>query len=193
VTAAALPLSRLKLDKTIPAAFPLTLVVASTPTGIIGNEGAMPWRLGSDLARFKKMTMGGTLVMGRRTFDSIGRPLPGRQTVVLTRQQNWQHPGVRSCQSAIEAVQAVEEIGTAGFVVGGAEIYQLLFPYVQQIWLTVVWAAVHGDTRVDLPRTDFQLVEVSRYPQTSRDTAPTELQKWVRKKSVPKTQVPIEF
>jgi len=182
------------LDTTIPAApFPLTLVVASTPTGIIGNEGAMPWRLGSDLARFKKMTMGGTLVMGRKTFDSIGRPLPGRQTVVITRQPDWSHPGVRSCQSAIEAVQAVQEIGTPAFVVGGAEIYQLLLPHVQQIWLTVVWAAVSGDTRVNLPPIDFRLVEVSRYPQTSRDSAPTELQKWVRKKSVPKTQVPIEF
>jgi dihydrofolate reductase len=171
------------LESIISAAnLPLTMVVASTPAGVIGNDGAMPWRLGSDLARFKKMTMGGTLVMGRKTFDSIGRPLPGRQTVVLTRQTDWQHPGVHVVQSPQQAIDQVRQLGSAGFIVGGAEIYRLLLPAVDQIWLTVVWSPVAGDTRIDLPIEQFRLIESSRYPQTAKDSAPTELQKWIRKK-----------
>ena len=166
---------------------PLTIVVASTPKGIIGDDGAMPWRLGSDLARFKKMTMGGTLVMGRRTFDSIGRPLPGRQTVVITRQPDWHHEGVHTASSATDAIAKVNAIGKPGFIVGGGEIYRLLLPHADQIWRTVVWSSTTGDTRVDLPLDQYRLVEVSRYPQTGRDSTSTELQKWVKKKSVPKT------
>ena len=142
----------------------------------------MPWRLGSDLARFKKMTMGGTLVMGRKTFDSIGRPLPGRQTIVLTRQTNWNHPGVHVAQSAQQAIDTVAQLGTPGFIVGGAEIYSLMLPAIDQIWLTVVWSPVNGDTRINLPKDQFRLIESSRYPQTAKDSAPTELQKWIRKK-----------
>jgi dihydrofolate reductase len=158
------------------------MVVASTPGGVIGNDGSMPWRLGSDLARFKKMTMGGTLVMGRKTFDSIGRPLPGRKTVVLTRQSDWHHSGVHTAESAEQAIAAVRQLGAPGFVVGGAEIYRQLLPHVDQIWLTLVWSPVVGDTRIDLPTDQFRLVETSRYPQTAKDSSPTELQKWIRKK-----------
>jgi dihydrofolate reductase len=171
------------LAESIPATkLPLTMVVASTPTGVIGNDGSMPWRLGTDLVRFKKMTMGGTLVMGRKTFDSIGRPLPGRQTIVLTRQSDWSHPGVHVVQSPQQAVEKIKQIGTAGFIVGGAEIYRLFLPSVDQIWLTVVWSNVSGDTRIELGKEHFRLIESSRYPQTAKDSAPTELQKWVRKK-----------
>lgn len=161
---------------------PLTMVVASTPAGVIGNDGAMPWRLGSDLVRFKKMTMGGALVMGRKTFDSIGRPLPGRQTIVLTRQSDWKHPGVHVVQSPKQAVEKIRQIGVAGYIVGGAEIYRLFLPSVDQIWLTIVWSSVTGDTRIELKKEDFRLIESSRFPQTAKDSAPTELQKWVRKK-----------
>ena len=72
----------------------LIAVVASTPDGVIGQDQTMPWRLSSDLRRFKKLTMGGTLLMGRKTYDSIGRPLPGRQTWVLTRNPDWSVDGV---------------------------------------------------------------------------------------------------
>jgi dihydrofolate reductase len=171
------------LAETFPATdLPLTMVVASTPAGVIGSDGAMPWRLGTDLVRFKKMTMGGTLVMGRKTFDSIGRPLPGRHTIVLTRQRDWSHPGVRVVQSPQQALREIEQIGAAGYIVGGAEIYRLFLPSVDQIWLTVVWSSVNGDTRIELRKDDFRLIESSRYPQTAKDSAPTELQKWVRKK-----------
>jgi dihydrofolate reductase len=82
------------------------------------------------------------------------------------------------------------ELGRDGFVVGGAEIYRLLLPQTDTIWLTCVWSATQGDTRIELPLEGFQLVEVSRLPQTVRDSVPTELQKCVRKKSVPKPDRP---
>ncbi|RPH82484.1 MAG: dihydrofolate reductase, partial [Planctomycetaceae bacterium] len=72
------------------------MVVAATSGGVIGSDGAMPWHLGRDLGRFKRLTMGGVLLMGRKTFDSIGRPLPGRQTIVLSRNPEWRHAGVHA-------------------------------------------------------------------------------------------------
>ncbi len=164
------------------ADLPLSLVVAATPAGVIGDRGQMPWRLAGDLARFKRITMGGTLVMGRKTFDSIGRPLPGRQTVVVTRQPRWQHPGVSTATTVPDALRQIDSLGRPAYVVGGAEIYQLFLPWVAEIWLTVVWSSVTGDTKLQLSTSDFSLVETARYPQTAKDSAATELQRWVRKK-----------
>jgi dihydrofolate reductase len=166
------------------------MVVAATAAGIIGHDGAMPWRLSSDLMRFKKLTMGGALIMGRKTFDSIGRPLPGRETIVVTRQSNWSHEGVHRVGSPEEAVRRLDQLGSTGYIVGGAEIYRLMLSRTEQIWLTRVWSATAGDTRIEFPLENFRLVEVMRLPQTGRDSVPTELQKWVRKKSVPKNGRP---
>ena len=83
----------------------LTAVVAMTPTGVIGKDGDMPWRLSSDLQRFKRLTMGGVLIMGRRTFDSIGRALPGRRTIVVTRNAEWRFDGVDTASSPEKAVE----------------------------------------------------------------------------------------
>jgi dihydrofolate reductase len=196
LTSAASPISpssdciKPTLDTQLTAAAPLTMVVAATAGGVIGHDGAMPWRLSSDLVRFKKLTMGGALIMGRKTFDSIGRPLPGRETIVLTRQPDWSHAGVRRAASPAEAMAQLDDLAITGYVVGGAEIYRLMFPQVGRIWLTRVWSATAGDTRIELPLEEFRLVEVSRLPQTARDSVPTELQKWVRKKSVPKNGRP---
>lgn len=168
----------------------LTMVLAATPTGVIGDRGSMPWHLRSDLQRFKQLTLGGTLIMGRKTFDSIGRPLPGRETIVITRQADWQHAGVHRADSAAAALRLLDQLGRPGYVVGGAEIYRLLQDWTAQIWLTRVWSSINGDTQVDLPLDAFRLVERARLPQTAFDSIPTELQKWVRKKSVPKNGGP---
>ena len=82
----------------------LTAVVAATNRGVIGRDGDMPWRLSTDLRRFKRRTMGGTLIMGRKTFDSIGRPLPGRRTIVLTRNRQWSAAGVETAAGPDEAI-----------------------------------------------------------------------------------------
>ncbi|MEM9644089.1 MAG: dihydrofolate reductase [Planctomycetota bacterium] len=95
----------------------LVAVVAATPRGVIGRDGDMPWRLSSDLKRFKRSTMGGNLLMGRKTFESIGRPLPGRQTIVITRQADWSHPGVHVVGDPASAVRLAKELSS---VVGGS-------------------------------------------------------------------------
>ncbi len=169
----------------------LVAVVACTPGGVIGLDGAMPWKLSSDLRRFKTLTMGGTLVMGRKTFASIGRPLPGRQTIVLTRNplQASQAPlfWVTDVQAAL---QLSIELARPTYVVGGAEIYRLFFPHCDEIWLTRVLADVSGDTRIDLPLAEFSLLESTTVPISDSDDFATEFQKWRRgKNSVPKNDL----
>lgn len=139
----------------------------------------MPWQLSSDLRRFKRITMGGTLIMGRKTFDSIGRPLPGRRTVVLTRDPAWRAEGVdvfTDCAAA-EASLGPDQ---PAFVVGGAEIYQLWLPRCDRILLTRVWSQTAGDTALELPLSDFRLVMQQRWPQAARDSVPTEFEVWRR-------------
>ncbi|TWU15071.1 dihydrofolate reductase [Allorhodopirellula heiligendammensis] len=153
----------------------LIAIVASTPEGVIGQDQTMPWRLSSDLRRFKQLTMGGTLLMGRKTYDSIGRPLPGRQTWVLTRNPAWQVDGVRTIHNDTDviAAAATQDI----FVVGGGEIYRQWLPLCDEIWWTRVDATLHGDTRVDLPLEEFQIVEQQSFPVTAKDEYPTD---WLR-------------
>lgn len=157
---------------------PITAVVAMTPAGVIGRDGDMPWRLRSDLQRFKKMTMGGVLVMGRKTFESIGRPLPGRRTIVLSRQADWSFDGVELAKSPETALK----LGGAGpiFVVGGAEIYRQLLPFCKQIFLTRVLSGVTGDTHLQLDLGEFRTVEQFRVPAGPRDDVPTEFFRMVR-------------
>ena len=163
----------------------LTAVVAVTSSGVIGLDGDMPWRLSSDLRRFKKMTMGGILVMGRKTFDSIGKPLPGRQTVVITRNPDWHHEGVTSALTVDAAVAATIDSGGArpAFVVGGAEIYRLMLPQCRKIFLTRVWSNVVGDTNLEIDLSEFRISERTRLPATARDDVPTEFQKMIRQNS----------
>ena len=156
----------------------LTAVVALTPRGVIGRNGEMPWRLRSDLQRFKRLTMGGVLVMGRRTYESIGRPLPGRRTVVLSRDPNWTAAGVETASNPDLALQLVGD--QAGYVVGGAEIYRLLLPACGKIFCTRVWSDVTGDTRLDLDLTGFRLDEMTRTPAGDQDDVPTEFLRWTR-------------
>jgi dihydrofolate reductase len=157
----------------------LTAIVAMTPSGVIGSDGNMPWRLSSDLRRFKKLTMGGTLIMGRKTYDSIGRPLPGRRTIVVTRNADWSAEGVDRAGSPSEAVTMAGPEPT--FVVGGAEIYRQLMPQCDQILLTRVFSQVAGDTHLDLDLTPFHLVEQTRIPASENDDVPTEFLRYVRR------------
>jgi dihydrofolate reductase len=166
------------MERTSPS---LTAIVAATPQNVIGLDGDMPWRLSSDLRRFKTMTMGGVMLMGRKTFDSIGRPLPGRRTVVLTRNEHWSMDGV---ETAVDPESAVAKIGDlSGFVVGGAEIYRLLMPFCDRVLMTRVWSQVAGDTRLEIELADFEIYGRMRIPGGARDDVPTEFQDWRRKKS----------
>ncbi len=165
----------------------LIAIVAATPNWVIGDQGAMPWRLSTDLKRFKRLTMGSPILMGRKTFDSIGRPLPGRSTWVLTRQANWQFEGVTLIPSMDEARRLIA-LQPRVFIVGGAEVYRQFHDQCDEVYLTRVWSQVNGDTKLtDFDLSPFEMTYVERIPQGPKDDAATEFQIWVRRASQPHT------
>lgn len=123
----------------------VTIVAAVARNGVIGVGGDLPWRISEDLRRFKQLTMGGVLVMGRKTYESIGRPLPGRTTVVITRQRDWSADGVRVVDSVASALGVAATLPGEVFVVGGGEIYRQTIDLADALELTEVDAAPEGD------------------------------------------------
>ncbi len=123
----------------------ITLIAAVARNGVIGLGGAMPWHLPDELAHFKATTMGHALVMGRATFESIGRALPGRRTIVVTRNPQWQHPDVEVAHSFPDAVSLAGPADEV-FVAGGAQVYAEALPYAHRLLLTEVDAEPEGDT-----------------------------------------------
>src|SRR5690606_17962759 len=122
-------------------------VVAIAENGVIGQDGGLPWRLSSDLKRFKADTMGKPVIMGRKTYDSIGRPLPGRTNIVITRDANWRAPGIETVHSLDAALDlARRSPGGAGeegeaCVIGGGEIFREALPLATRLKVTHVQAA----------------------------------------------------
>jgi dihydrofolate reductase len=135
----------------------LVLVAAVAENGVIGAKGDMPWRLSSDLKRFKRLTLGHPMVMGRKTFESIGRPLPGRTTIVVTRDPDWHREGVLTAPSLEDALERAAAIAAtdgvdAVMVVGGGEIYAAALPRADRLEITRVHASPDGDAH--FPRID---------------------------------------
>ena len=126
---------------------PVTLVAAVADNGVIGAAGAIPWRLPEDFAHFKALTLGHVLVMGRATYESIGRPLPGRTTIVLTRDPDWHAEGVLVAGDLDEALARGAEIDPEVFVVGGAAVYAAALPVADAQVLSEVHLSPEGDTR----------------------------------------------
>ena len=124
----------------------ISLVVAMARNRVIGRENTLPWRLSEDLKRFKAITMGKPILMGRKTFESIGKPLPGRANIVLTRDPSWRANGVVVVGTAREAIACSHRADELA-VIGGAEVYRLFLPLADVIKLTRVEADVEGDTR----------------------------------------------
>lgn len=143
----------------------ITLVVAASENDVIGRDGDLPWRLPADLAHFKRVTMGKPIVMGRKTWDSIGRPLPGRLNIVLSRSPDTVADGCTVVDSLEKAVGVAEEAGAGELVViGGAGVYEEAMEQAGMILLTRVHAVVEGDTF--LPPMDpeaWQVVAVERH------------------------------
>jgi dihydrofolate reductase len=137
----------------------IALVVAMARNRVIGRDNGLPWHLPEDLKRFKRVTLGKPVLMGRRTFESIGKPLPGRSNLVLTREPRWQAPGVIAVHSiahALERAAGAEEL--AG--IGGAEVFEQLMPLATRIHLTRVEADVTGDVL-------FPALEQSQWQETA--------------------------
>ncbi len=134
---------------------PVVLVLAAAENGVIGRGNALPWELPDDLQHFKRTTMGRPIIMGRKTFESVGFPLPGRCNIVITRDAGWEYDGVLVCHTLDEALerafeQALIDGADAAMVVGGAEIYKLALPRADKILLTRVQGSVQGDVTLDL-------------------------------------------
>ena len=124
----------------------VSLIAAVARNGAIGADGGLPWRLSSDLKRFKALTMGKPLVMGRKTFDSVGRPLPGRRVIVVTRDAGWTRPDVETANS-LEAALALAAGADEIMIGGGGEIYAQALPLAARLYLTEVDLAPDGDVR----------------------------------------------
>jgi dihydrofolate reductase len=148
----------------------VTLVVAVAANGVIGDQGKLPWHLPEDLKRFRQLTMGHTIVMGRKTWESIGRLLPGRRTVIVTRQRDYRVEGavvVHSLDEALSAAQGEDEV----FVIGGNEIFVAAFPLADCLQITEIDADFPGDTTFpDYDRREWP--EVSRESHLTADGLP---------------------
>jgi dihydrofolate reductase len=154
----------------------IVFVVAVAENGVIGADGAMPWRLKSDLARFKALTIGRPVVMGRKTFASIGRPLPGRTNIVITRDADFRADGVVVTRSssdakAIATGDALRRFATEIAVIGGAEIYAQWMASADRLEVTEVHAAPDGDTRLPaIDPAEWEEIARERRPAGPQDS-----------------------
>ena len=163
----------------------ILIVVAVAENGVIGADGDMPWRLSSDLKRFKEITLGKPMIMGRKTFDSIGKALPGRTTIVITRDATWQSEGVvlvSSLEKALELAAQCPGGDEAISIVGGGQIYALAMEHADELHVTHVDAAPEGDTV--FPEIDPKIWNVDSsldVPAGEKDSASTRYVVYSRK------------
>ncbi|MDA7947611.1 MAG: dihydrofolate reductase [Hyphomicrobiaceae bacterium] len=160
-------------DKDVRVAF----VVAVADNGVIGKGGKLPWRLSSDLKFFRNATMNRPLIMGRKTFESIGKPLDGRDNIVITRTSGFSRPGIHVFSDLEAALQMAREKAAARgtneiTVIGGAEIYALTLPVADIIYLTEVHAEPEGDTFFpDIDREEWREISRERHSAGPKDSA----------------------
>lgn len=144
----------------------LTLIVAYSENRVIGRDNTLPWKLPGDLAHFKRSTLGHPILMGRKTWDSLGRPLPGRSNIVISRNPDFAAPGATVVPTLEAALAACGEAEQA-FVIGGAQIYAQALPLAQRILATEVHAQVDGDAF-------FPLLPAFQWKETAREIQPAE-------------------
>jgi dihydrofolate reductase len=153
----------------------ITIVVAVARNGVIGRAGQLPWRLSSDLKRFKADTMGKPVIMGRKTFESIGKPLPGRRNVVISRSTDFAPDGVtvvRSLEAAIAAAREDAPVEVA--VIGGGGVFAEAMAIARRLRVTHVLADVEGDTFFpEIPSQDWRAISTQDVPAGPNDVYPT--------------------
>ena len=138
----------------------LSLIVAIAKDNVIGFQNKMPWHLPAELAYFKRVTMGHPIVMGRKTFDSIGRPLPGRRNIVVTRNADFQRDGIEVAHSLAAAMALCAD--SDAFLIGGATLYAEALPHVDKLFITEIDAAPAGDTF-------FPAIDARQWRETFRE------------------------
>jgi dihydrofolate reductase len=156
-----------------------SLIVAAAENGVIGVDNRLPWRLPEDLARFKRLTMGHHLIMGRKTYESIGRPLPGRTTIVLTRSAGFDVPGVLVARTLDDAF-ALAAADDEPFVCGGAEVYTHALAVCDRVYLTVVQRDYTGDAI--FPGVDRALFDRVMQEQHPDANPPFRFETWNRRR-----------
>ena len=144
----------------------VSMIVAASANDVIGAAGALPWRLSDDLRRFKEITMGKPMIMGRATFESIGKALPGRRSIVLTRQKDYRPAGVdvvSTPEAALQLAGDAEEV----MIIGGGRIYEQFLPMTDRIYLTRIHSNVDGDTFFpSLSEDEWRIVSSEPLPPT---------------------------
>jgi len=149
-----------------PAPAPLALIVAVARNGVIGKDGGLPWHVSEDLKHFKKTTHGHAVIMGRKTHDSIGRPLPKRRNIVVTRQPGTLFPGCEAAHSLDEAIALARTTDDCPFIIGGASLYEEALPLATELHLTTIDEDVDGDAYFPEDLSEFVEVE-SRKGETA--------------------------
>nr|AIA17700.1 Dihydrofolate reductase [uncultured bacterium] len=158
--------------------------MAASENGVIGKDNKLPWHLPDDLKYFKNLTWGLPILMGRKTFDSIGKPLPGRKSIVITRDKAWQHEGVAVVHSLDEAIQKAESFGAKEiFVIGGAQIFNTTLQTADRIYLTRIHSEFEGDVFFpEISETDWSLSSSRFLTADEKNAYDHTYQVWERKK-----------
>ena len=159
----------------------VSLIVAAAENGVIGRENGLPWRLSADLQRFKRLTMGHHLLVGRKTWDSIGRVLPGRTMLVLTRAEPDLPDGARAVRSLEEALDIASSAGDPElFVGGGGQVYELTLPRADRVYLTRVATESDGDTRFSALNDEWILTSAESHPADEKNEHAHSFEIWER-------------
>lgn len=159
----------------------ISAIVAVSENNVIGRDGHLPWRLSADLKRFKAITTGHSIILGRKNYDDIGRPLPNRTNYVLTRNPSFEAPGCIVCNSLDVAIKAAEATGeTECFIIGGAAIYGEAMPLVKKMYVTRVLAQIQGDVFFPDWGEGWRKVDEEKFPADEKNEFPTVFQVWER-------------
>lgn len=168
----------------------LSLLVAASENNVIGKDNQLPWHLPNDLKYFKNQTWGMPILMGRKTFESIGKPLQGRKSIVITRNKNWQHENVDVVHSVEEAISKAKAYGVKEiFVIGGAEIFTTSFDQAGRIYLTRVHHQFDGDAFFpEIPGSGWNLMQSRFCSADGKNAYAHTFQVWERKAFISKAQ-----
>lgn len=160
----------------------LSLLVAASENNVIGKENKLPWHLPGDLKYFKNLTWGMPILMGRKTFDSIGKALPGRKSIIITRNRHWQHEGAEVVHSIDEAIDKAKEYDVKEiFVIGGAEIFKTSFEKAGRIYLTRIHQHFDGDVFFpEINEDEWELINQRHCTADEKNLYPHTYQVWER-------------
>lgn len=159
----------------------ISAIVAISRNNVIGRDGHLPWHLSADLKRFKAITTGHSIILGRKNYDDIGRSLPNRTNYVLTRNANFEAPGCIVCNSLAQAVESAQSAGESEcFIIGGAAVYREAMPLVKKMYVTRVESDVDGDVFFPEWGEGWRKVSEESFPADEKNDFPTVFEVWER-------------